>query len=490
MPQASRLNLSQWTELLAKEELPAITSIAVILDRFSNDDVSSIPKLSKAILHDQALSSCLLRVANSSHRSPVHKVTTVSRASIVLGIRAVKNICMTAKILDSMLESRNLLPEVYDRLMTLMANAFFAALLARIMVPEHDENTQEEVYLAAMLYHIGETAFWSTGSEWTEQLINKTHLSVEDFNKEVRNTLGVSFNDMSIGLANTWNLGELLSKALDNPQHRTTEMQIIGLANELTRNIASPPSDKARFDRIISDMAKLMSIDNQHARKRIEQTRKHAIQLLGSYGAKMLENYIKPLPSGADFDSRPSPEAQPQLSQEQRVLLTLQSLTRQARSSHNINQLLAIAVQSTGEIIGFDRSTFWLLNSQRDGVESRISVDASGQQISFHRACQFAEHLNLFSVVAQQNGPLLVNDYKHAKWRNFMTEEMDRLINKGAICLAPVMIGPKILGFVSAQCLEQNGTIPEAQFELFTMIVDHLNLCLSIVSARPQNPAG
>jgi hypothetical protein len=46
--------------------------------------------------------------------------------------------------------------------MMLMTNAFYAAMLDRVMVPKHGENTQEEVYISAMLYDIGETSLWST----------------------------------------------------------------------------------------------------------------------------------------------------------------------------------------------------------------------------------------------------------------------------------------------------------------------------------------
>jgi HD-like signal output (HDOD) protein len=77
MVEKYKLTPSQWIEVLAKKELPAITSIAPILEKFSNDDISSIPKLCKVILHDQALSACVLRVANSSDRASINKVTRV-----------------------------------------------------------------------------------------------------------------------------------------------------------------------------------------------------------------------------------------------------------------------------------------------------------------------------------------------------------------------------------------------------------------------------
>ena len=132
-----------WIELIAKTELPAITSTAKMLDKFSEDDVSSLPKLSHAILHDQALSSCILKVANSVQRIGVKKVTTVSRASVVLGIHSVKNICLTSRIVDGLLKSKNLTVPVYTRLTRLMANSFYAGLLAKMMVPDYADDTQE-----------------------------------------------------------------------------------------------------------------------------------------------------------------------------------------------------------------------------------------------------------------------------------------------------------------------------------------------------------
>jgi len=142
----------QWIDLIANSELPAITSTAKLLDTFSNDDKSSLSKLSKAILYDQGLSSCLLKVANNIQHISVNKVTTVSRATVVLGVQTVKNICLTSKLVSSLLASKSLDVNVYEQLTQLMANSFYAGMLAKMMVPNYSEEVQEEVYLAAMLY--------------------------------------------------------------------------------------------------------------------------------------------------------------------------------------------------------------------------------------------------------------------------------------------------------------------------------------------------
>ena len=133
MPTAQKTP-EQWIDFIAKQELPALTSTAKLLDKFSNDDVSSLPNLSKAILHDQALSSCLLKVANNVQRLSVNPVTTVSRATVVLGIQTVKNICLTSKVIDSLIKNKHLEAKVFDKIKRLMACSFYAGQLAKMMI--------------------------------------------------------------------------------------------------------------------------------------------------------------------------------------------------------------------------------------------------------------------------------------------------------------------------------------------------------------------
>ncbi|WP_139379812.1 HDOD domain-containing protein, partial [Zoogloea sp. LCSB751] len=74
------------------------------------------------------------------------QISTVSRAAIVLGFDAVRNICITAQLLSSLLESKNLSPSVYQRLIKLMAKAFQAAMLTRMMLSHYDDDIQEEAF--------------------------------------------------------------------------------------------------------------------------------------------------------------------------------------------------------------------------------------------------------------------------------------------------------------------------------------------------------
>jgi HD-like signal output (HDOD) protein len=484
MLEKSKLSASQWIELLAKEELSAITSIASVLDKFSNDDISSIPKLSKVILHDQALSSCVLRVANSSHRASINKVTTVSRAAIVLGIHSIKNICLTAKILEGLLHSKSLIPPVYDRLMMLMANAFYAGMLARIMVPNYDESTQEEVYLAAMLYHIGETSFWSTGSDLTEKLIEHSHMPNNEFQKYCASMIGVNFKDLSVGLAKTWNLGDMLIKSLDHPESRTSEMKIINFANQLTSAICSPPKTEAEFDKLLSDISTLMKIDVSTLKLKIEQTRKEALELLNSYGATVLQSYLKPLPKSIDF-SHPLPPQEPvYLSKEQALLAALQKLTKLTKNSNTINSYLHQALKDAVQIFALDRCSFWVLSVDKSQLETRLSFDAQGLLMIFDCIIPINQGENVMSYGLHQSSSILINDYKHLQWRNYMTADIEGLINNGSMSITPVKIGQKEIGVITSHTFDKSHSISNETFADLSFLFDQLNMCLNAVSAK------
>jgi HD-like signal output (HDOD) protein len=484
MAEKPRLNVSQWTELLAKKELPAITSVACTLDKFANDDISSIPELSKAILHDQGLSSCLLKVVNTSQHAAVRKVTTVSRAAIVLGIHAVKNICLTSKILDGLLQSKNLLPEVYDRLLMLMANAFYAGLLAKMMVPDYQDDTQEEVYLAAMLYNIGETAFWSTGNELTEQLIRQASSQpAEQFSKYCAVELGVRFDELSAGLARTWNLGDLLIKSLDEPQSRTVEMQTISLANQLSAAIHSPPQNKADFNRIMTEICRVMKIEQRQLTERIGQTRQLAINLLGSYGAAMLQSHIRPLPTNADYNALLNPVIE-SVSPEKAVLQTLQQLNKLTQAGANINDLLAVVLLQSAQIFSFDRCAFWILTADKSRLESRSAFDSDGQSDTMRRVVALQGELNLFSLVVKKDNAILVNQPRHEKWRDYVSPELEKLLANGTICIVPVKINGKLIGVISGQLLQGGRRITEDNFAQFSFVIEHLTMCLSMSAQR------
>ena len=474
-------NTEQWVETIAQQELPAITSTAKMLDKFANDDVSSLTKLSEFILHDQALSSCLLRVANSIPHFGVTKVTTVSRAAVMLGIHTVKNICLTSKLIDSLLKSKNLTPAVYHQLTQLMAASFYAGILAKMMVPNYNDDTQEEVYLAAMLYRIGETAFWSTGGGLTDQLLNYQKQHNKSLEDTCHDLLGIDFNELTKGLASVWNLGDLLVKALDQPESRTVEIQSIFLADKLSRYIQNPPKSYQSFNQLLVQISEIMQISVIQLREKIHQARSNAITLLNSYGAQALSKCIKPLPNLESFSTQEEPKEE-NLTPEQRQLKAIKTLTQLTKQSKDFNEFLQLTLQTLAANLHFDRCTFLMLTTDKQYIKSRFSFNKQGRAETVNVRLPLQDEQGAMAYIIQQDKTALINNIKQSYWKNYIDEDVKKFINKGAICIAPVKINENPIGMITGHLYEQNHQITETDFEQFCFLIDHLNMCLTIIS--------
>ncbi len=489
----------QWIELIAHTELPAITSTAKMLDKFSNDDKSSLPKLSKAILHDQALSSCLLKVANSAQHLGVNKVTTVSRATVILGIQTVKNVCLTAKLVDSLLASKSLDFRVYQKLMQLMANSFFAGMLAKMMVPNYSEETQEEVYLAALLYGIGETAFWSGAGDIADQLAQAVDIESPGFKEYCEQKIGTSFNKLSRGLAKSWNLSDLLLKALDHPEDRTNEIKIIFFADKLSASIALPGESKESFNHLLEDIAKIMQISVEQLKVRIEHTREQATRLLNAYGADVLIDLINELPAGSAFGRSKYFAPISQISKEKSLLSAFMKLTNLMKSSHDFNEYLQFVLVDAVKIFQFDRCSFLMITDDKAQVKSRFVFNEKAENDPVKIMINIRQSDNVLARVLDTKIPVLINDYTHRQWRDLVTQELVLFINEGALTVIPVKIGNKPIGVICAQRFANvkeddikgreskkadKKEISTDDFQQLSSLIEHLNMCLTMIMMR------
>ncbi len=485
MSNKSLRTTEQWIDLIANSELPAITSTAKMLDKFSNDDKSSLPKLSEAILHDQGLSSCLLKVANNIQHISINKVTTVSRATVVLGIQTVKNICLTAKLVSSLLASKTLDINVYEHLTQLMANSFYAGMLAKMMVPKYSEEVQEEVYLAAMLYRIGETAFWSAGGDVAKKLANYEAKSTRDFDQYCQQELGTNFNELSKGLAATWNLSDLLIKALDQPTTRTDEVKVIYFADKLSAIIASPEGCKGDYHRLLEDIAKIVGVSVKQLTVRIEHTREQAEKLLSSYGAEILTKGIKRLPTSEDFKSLTGELDNKEVVNRDKALLNgFMTLTKLIQNSKDFNEYLQLTLENLALTFAFDRSSFLMLVDDRTRVKSRLVVNKSAQEDASKINIDIKHSDNVIAKVLSSDTAALINDHQEIRWRDLITQELSEVIGEGAIAFVPVKIGGKAIGVMCLQSFASKQKIQTQDFQQLCAFIDHLNMCLTMIMLR------
>lgn len=479
MNQRKKSAAEQWVSIISQKELPAIASTVKVLEKFSNDDKSSLPMLSKSILHDQALSSCILKVANNCQRIGYPKITTVSRATVVLGVQAVKNICLTSTVIDSLFESKKLTPLSYQKLSELMARSFYAGIIAKMLVSDYNDDTQEEVYLASMMYTIGETAFWSTGGKYAEKLMMETNISQLPLDEACEKVIGCTFDDISKGLAKNWSLGSLVEKALENPELRTAEIKTIYLANKLSNLIMTPPDTGEELLTLLEEIGKLKNITVAELKRRINVCREQAIELLSSYGASILEENIKPLPvielEGGTKQKNAS------LSRNDMLMNGIKELTALTRKSSDINEFFQYTLTLLAEAFQFDQASLYIFTQDKKSLKERFH-HAKKANHNRNKVINLHTQPNIISYMVDTASHLDIKNANDKRWLNYISNELETLVSIGPTVMALIQINKTAIGLIIGQYEKKNPLAEDEIFDDYCFVVDHLNMCITLIS--------
>ena len=126
---ASSTTFREFGQAIAQQNLPAFGQTMQEVFAATETDSLSGQQIAEIILRDPALTSSLLRVANSAGMGYAgqNKVLTVSRAVVVMGHNAIRSLCISALAVESMPESG----PFRARLMAALGTALHAAVQAK-----------------------------------------------------------------------------------------------------------------------------------------------------------------------------------------------------------------------------------------------------------------------------------------------------------------------------------------------------------------------
>ena len=175
-----------------QSDFPALSDSVSAINQLTNSEKESIYKLSSVILKDFGLTNKILRIVNSVYYRQVGggSISTVSRAAIVLGFDAIRNLAVTVVLFEHLGNRKNasLLKEAFLR-------TNYAGLLAR---------EAEEAYICGLFFGLGKLLtnfYFPTESEEIDKLGKEKKCGEEAAAARV---LGLSYEDIGLGIARSW----------------------------------------------------------------------------------------------------------------------------------------------------------------------------------------------------------------------------------------------------------------------------------------------
>ena len=139
-------NKDAWQRRLQKTSLPSFSDS---IKKLSNSDSfvgSHSAELSRTILKDPSLTASVLKLANSvQFNSTGNPIRTVSRGVMLLGHKAIKEICTSCMLLENFLKDG-----ASDTLKSVLARSFHAAVQAKEIANIRGDKDVEEIFISAL----------------------------------------------------------------------------------------------------------------------------------------------------------------------------------------------------------------------------------------------------------------------------------------------------------------------------------------------------
>ena len=375
-----------------KSDFPALSSLIGAVNRAADSDSERLSDLSNAILKDFALTNKLLKLVNTAYYGQFSgTISTVSRAIAILGFEQVRQVAVTLMLFEH-LHNKSQAADLRDEMLA----SYLSGLLGRELVSKAGMRDAEEVFICSMFHALGKllTAFYF--HEEFQEIGKLQRAQGVDEARASAQVLGLSFEDLGIGVARAWHFPERLVHSMRavgedkvrKPGTREDRLRVVAaLSTELCGALreAAPERRQARMS-AISGRCEGLGINDKLLASVIETS---VAELMKDAGTLGLVKGNSPLLSGLTDTGRaaaPAPlpaaavpgDAAPAAAAERTALLTagIQDITNSLAGDCPLNDILRMILETMYRGIGFTRVLLCIRDPASNCLRGRFGFGA------------------------------------------------------------------------------------------------------------------
>lgn len=484
------MSLTQWLKKIGEKEMPAFRKTASEVTAAANSAEAGAEALGKLILQDPALTARVLKMCNSAFYNSTGKpITTVSRAVLVLGVDTVRALCISLTLMETLLSGKR-----QERVLADLGMSLHAAMQARAFAIALRESAPEEVFIAALLYRVGNLVFWCFAEEEGIALEAMLKPGVDELTAE-KAVLGFSLAHLSRVLIEDWKLSPLLLELFKG--HRSgVAAESIQRGWEFAKLVEKGWTDPA-IGGYVDRVASWLRIDAATAGTNLAHVAREAKKAALLFGSPLCASAI-PVPDSpeeedgtlfamtvmGDPDAKLPGKSAPGQSKVRTDLLLacLRELTRMSASGH-FSPMFQEVLKGIHEGLGFERVVFATMVPGSDTVQGRSALgledNRKADQFKFAIRRQMADSLSR----AMEHGVVVENLRDPTKRPAVVPETLNLFIDGSPFLFGPVLISGRVVGAFYCDNHRSGSAFSADMIEGFHHLLQQLNLLLTQAAA-------
>jgi serine/threonine protein kinase len=494
-----------------KSDFPAMSDSISRIQRVATSENESLNSLSNEILKDVALTNKLLRMVNTAFYSQAGggTISTVSRAVALVGFAGIRNMALSLVLLEHMQDKgrANQLKEEFLR--SLMAGS-----LAGELCPVARDS--EEAFIGSMFQNLGRLLTEYYFPEEAQQIREQMRPARPDApppseEKVSTKVLGLSFEELGVGIAKSWGLPENLQKSMRKPSgdppaklvdRGPERLRWIGhVANSVTEAMLTTAPERLpeRINDIAARYSKALGLTEKDLRNAAEQAQQKLSQLasamnlqiapsapahrlLSSKAPEPEHDTLSPLqlqptlppgavvaggqaagaPGGAaDPDAKtlvlpPRPEKVAEI-----LAAGIQDITNTMVEDFKLNEVLRMILETMFRALGFRRIVFCLRDPKTESLTGRFGLGEGVEAVSavFKVPLKMGAGLapDLFTAVCLKGADTLISDATASNISSRLPGWYREKINAPVFLMLPLMMKNAPFALIYADRAEAGG---------------------------------
>jgi serine/threonine protein kinase len=463
------------TRMRHKSSFPALSQTISAISRVTSGEAKNVQDLTAVLLKDFSLTNKLLRLVNSSGYGQFGgTISTVSRAVLILGFDAIRNLAVTLVLFEHLHDKGQA-----DKLRDDVIAALFTGIVARGISNAYGIRDPEEGFICGVFHNLGRMLVSYYLLDESVAVNREMQRSGATEEQAARMVLGVSYEEIGVAVARSWNLPDTIVRSMqriaearpEKPKNAHERFRLTAaLANALSRAAcAGSPAERdksiaqlvQRFGAAIPvDARALISLATAAMDELLEDT----TALLGdNRKSRFCQDLMRsagdaPAVAAPDSDTlvRALEDAtrstagviEPQNASDPAQVLSagIQDITETLVGDFKLSDLLRIILETMYRAMGFSRVMLFMRDARTPTMIARLGYGTDIDRIMRELRLPLGKEQDVFSVVLERNLDVLVTDIEAENIRSRIPDWFRKNALGQSFVVLPVVVDKKAIG--------------------------------------------
>ena len=445
-----------------KKDFPAFSQTISVLNRVSSSETESLATVSNAILKDISLTNKLLRIVNSAYYNRGgEKISTISRAVIMLGIEPVKSLALSLMLFDHLQDKQQA-----EALKEDAVSSLFSALIADDLARQSGIRSREEAFLCALLQQLGRllTRFYL---QEEAQAIDRQvmHQGIDEETAALA-VLGVPYHRLGMAVAREWGFPEQI---IDSMQPLSTELLqqrgdrlerlrvIANFSNRLTAALKQPSVGRDRaIGSLVTEYDKALGLPRTDIDRLTDKARQELEEFARLIRIKVEQSrFFRRLQgvSGATQEIPAVSAEDPRMQvleqrmngddggdSEQALSDGIQDISNTLTGDYSINQVMQMVLETIYRALPGSRVLLGLRDRPSNCLIGKFGYGEDIEQLIRNFSIPLAYQADVFHIAFKNNVDIKIDDARDPKIRDKIPEWYRRKVDARFFIIFPILI--------------------------------------------------